>query len=63
MNMSGYEELVVKIEDVKGSYYQMGLQQGKGLFSLLQMQKDALLHLTRSTNTQIAKQLLQKHCP
>lgn len=63
MNMTGYEELVVKVEDVKGSYYQIGLQQSKGLLSLLQMQKDALLHFTRSTNTQIAKQLLQKHCP
>ena len=61
--MSGYEELIVKVKDVNGSYYQIGLQQSKELLSLLQMQKDVLMHLTKSTNTQIAKQLLQKHCP
>ena len=61
--MSGYEGLIVKVENVSGSYHQIGLQQSKGLLSLLQMPKDILLHLTRSTNTQTAKQLLQKHCP
>ncbi|MGE7673671.1 C45 family autoproteolytic acyltransferase/hydrolase [Lysinibacillus sp. NPDC094403] len=61
--MRSYEELIVEVIDVRGSYYQIGLQQSKVLLSHSHPIQNGFPNLTNKTNVQMAKQLLQFHCP
>ncbi len=61
--MQLFEELIVNVIDVRGSYYEIGLQQSQELLSIDQTQEKLLLELTNKSNVQMAKQLLQFHSP
>jgi predicted choloylglycine hydrolase len=58
------EELVVRIVELKGNYYQFGLEQGKELKSLqLVEQLDLLRKLTTNSNVEKAKEILANVAP
>ncbi|WP_234007677.1 C45 family autoproteolytic acyltransferase/hydolase [Lysinibacillus sp. FJAT-14745] len=58
--MRSYEELIVEVINVRGSYYQIGLQQSKELLSTSHPIQNESLNFI---NVQMAKQLLQFHSP
>ncbi|MGM9988028.1 MAG: C45 family autoproteolytic acyltransferase/hydrolase [Bacillaceae bacterium] len=58
------DELIVKVIDLYGSYYEMGLQQGRELLSSPALVNEELLaKMTTGVNTQKAKLLLQQFSP
>ncbi len=58
------EELVVRIVELRGNYYQFGMEQGKELMSLRVLeQMDQLRDLAIHSNVQKAKVLLKKVSP
>lgn len=62
--MHQYEELVVKVVDLKGSYYQMGLQQSEEIRSSSKLEQQALLQsMTKTSNAQKAQQIFQDVSP
>ncbi|GAB0166675.1 C45 family autoproteolytic acyltransferase/hydolase [Lysinibacillus sp. CTST325] len=58
--MRFYEELIVEVVNLRGSYYQIGLQQSKELLSTFHPIQNESLNFI---NVQMAKQLLQFHSP
>jgi len=62
--MDNNEELVVRIVELKGNYYQFGLEQGKELKSFpISEQLEQLGKLTINSNVQKAKELLKNISP
>ncbi|QQZ09404.1 C45 family autoproteolytic acyltransferase/hydolase [Heyndrickxia vini] len=58
------EELIVRVVDLKGDYYQIGLELGKELMSLpISNHLDQMNELTKNSNTQKAKELIKDVSP
>ncbi|MFE8697698.1 C45 family autoproteolytic acyltransferase/hydrolase [Cytobacillus sp. FJAT-53684] len=58
------EELVVRIVELRGDYYQFGLEQGKEIMSLpILNQMNQLLELTINSNSQRAKEIVKNVSP